>query len=285
MFGQKKRLYALGMLDKNWLTIDRFRRDPAIFGFLKLYSAQGRSVTLQSYHFLVTMLMYFSIKALALESMVFYKGEISMVEKSKQVYRFKVTLSVIKPKVWRQIQVPEDYTFWDLHVAIHDAMGWMENRLHLYRVINPKTNKKEMIGIPEDVYNKKQVCSKTLAGWKLNIRDYFIDGYNNEISYLYDFDDKWEHVIQFEGVYPVDTCKKYPLCLAGKCICPPEDAGGVEGYKYFMGMVDDAGCDAEDMLESTGGFDFSKFDPKGVRFKDPKKCLENLSFPWLSKKA
>jgi hypothetical protein len=27
------------------------------------------------------------------------------------------------PLIWRRIQVPLDHSFWDLHVAIQDAMG------------------------------------------------------------------------------------------------------------------------------------------------------------------
>jgi len=39
----------------------------------------------------------------------------------------------MKPGVWRRIQVPEDYTFFDLHVAIQDAMhGWMNYHLHIF---------------------------------------------------------------------------------------------------------------------------------------------------------
>ena len=40
-----------------------------------------------------------------------------------QVYRFRVSLLGTEPEVWRMIEVPESYTFWDLHVAIQDAMG------------------------------------------------------------------------------------------------------------------------------------------------------------------
>ena len=46
-----------------------------------------------------------------------------------QVYQFKITLKSAKPPIWRRIQVPETYTFWDLHVAIQDAMGWRDYHL------------------------------------------------------------------------------------------------------------------------------------------------------------
>lgn len=47
-----------------------------------------------------------------------------MKKKFNHVYQFKITLAGAKPPIWRRIQVPETYTFWDLHVAIQDAMGW-----------------------------------------------------------------------------------------------------------------------------------------------------------------
>ena len=46
-----------------------------------------------------------------------------MAAKFDNVYQFKITLKGSKPSIWRRIQVPENYSFWDLHVAIQDAMG------------------------------------------------------------------------------------------------------------------------------------------------------------------
>jgi hypothetical protein len=43
------------------------------------------------------------------------------------IYQFKVTLRGSKPPIWRRIQVPANYNFWDLHVAIADVMGWKGN--------------------------------------------------------------------------------------------------------------------------------------------------------------
>lgn len=44
----------------------------------------------------------------------------------KAVHQFLIVLSGIDPLVWRRIQVPESYSFRDLHVAIQDAMGWLD---------------------------------------------------------------------------------------------------------------------------------------------------------------
>ena len=52
------------------------------------------------------------------------------------VYQFKVYLTEIEPLIWRRIQVPAKYNFWDLHVAIQDAMGWVD--YHLPCISHPK---------------------------------------------------------------------------------------------------------------------------------------------------
>ena len=46
--------------------------------------------------------------------------------KNHLIYQFKITLYEIEPRIWRRIQVPVKYSFWDFHVAIQDAMGWLD---------------------------------------------------------------------------------------------------------------------------------------------------------------
>jgi hypothetical protein len=53
--------------------------------------------------------------------------------KNHLIYQFKITLSEIEPLIWRRIQVPAKYSFWDLHIAIQDAMGWLDYHLHAFR--------------------------------------------------------------------------------------------------------------------------------------------------------
>ncbi len=45
-----------------------------------------------------------------------------MKKQFSNVYQFRIELQEITPAVWRRIQVPETYTFWDLHVAIQDSI-------------------------------------------------------------------------------------------------------------------------------------------------------------------
>jgi len=53
----------------------------------------------------------------------------------KNILQFKISIIETDPPVWRRIQVPEYYTFYDLHVAIQDAMGWLDYHLHDFRIL------------------------------------------------------------------------------------------------------------------------------------------------------
>src|SRR5689334_4182350 len=105
-----------------------------------------------------------------------------MPKKSSMIYQFKISLYDITPPIWRRIQVPESYTFWDLHVAIQDAMGWYDCHLHQFEVINPKYGDSDFIGIPGDDWG----AEKIFPGWKTPIKRYF-SLVNKKANYEYDF--------------------------------------------------------------------------------------------------
>ena len=192
-----------------------------------------------------------------------------MKKKFEQVYQFKITLKGIKPPLWRRIQVPETYTFWDLHVAVQDAMGWQDYHLHDFAIRNPRTKVKERIGIPDedDVYELG-----ILSGWERNIADYF-SMKNSTAAYVYDYGDNWVHAVKLEKILPRDKKTKYPRCIEGKRACPPEDCGGVHGYEEFLEAIMDPGHERHEDLLYWAGKDFEpeRFAPNDVKFDDPRK--------------
>jgi hypothetical protein len=84
-----------------------------------------------------------------------------------QVCQLLVILSNTDPLAWRRILVPENYSFWDLHVAIQDAMGWQDCHLHEFMVRDSSTNRTARMGIPDDDIPDERPC---LAGWKVPSR-------------------------------------------------------------------------------------------------------------------
>lgn len=192
-----------------------------------------------------------------------------------KVYQFKVTLKGIRPPIWRRIQVPEDYTFWDLHVAIQDAMGWFDGHLHCFEMVNPRTGLYQEIGIPDKDF--EDFGREVLDGRRTPISSYFTLE-NPKAIYTYDFGDDWEHEIKLEKIVPAKKGVSYPICLKGKMACPPEDCGGVWGYKDMLEVLSDP--DHEEYaqtLEWLGEeFDPEDFDPQEVVFTDPEEHWEMM---------
>jgi hypothetical protein len=187
----------------------------------------------------------------------------------KHVYQFKISLKGIRPPIWRRIQVPDYCTFWDLHVAIQDAMGWLDLHLHAFEIKNPKKGLPEDIGIPDDDFADDN--RKTLAGWKHKISQYFTAENDKALS-IYDFGDYWEHELKLEKILPRDRQKDYPNCMGGRRACPPEDCGGLPGYEDMLEVISDPEHDAyESMIEWVGGkFEPGHFKINEVHFENPK---------------
>ena len=190
--------------------------------------------------------------------------------KSDHVMQFKVTLTGIRPPIWRRILVPCDYSFWDLHVAIQDAMGWMDCHLHQFEVTIPLTTETVLVGIPleEDMLDGDSVA----PGWNLPIAALFTL-FNRKASYEYDFGDSWRHAVVLEKIRPREKNEVCPVCIGGKRACPPEDCGGVWGYQNLLAAIaDPTDEDHEEMMQWVGGsFDPEHFTKDAVVFTDPSK--------------
>jgi len=197
---------------------------------------------------------------------IFHK-ETLMPKKIEQVYQFKITLKGIRPPIWRRIVVPKNYTFWDLHVAIQDAMGWLDSHLHMFEIMNPRKAALENIGIPTDDLDD---FLKVIPGWTRKISSYF-SSKNQKARYIYDFGDDWEHDIRLEKILPCEKGVTYPVCVKGKRACPPEDCGGIWGYQDFLeAILNPLHEEHKETLEWAGGkFDAEAFDPNEVYFEDP----------------
>ena len=141
----------------------------------------------------------------------------------KLVHQCLIVLTGIDPLVWRRIQVPGAYSFWDLHVAIQDAMGWLDYHLHEFRLLDADEQRLVSIGIPTDDDPEDR---PVIAGWEVPLSRFFEKrGWHApHASYTYDFGDDWEHVLVHEGMESADSSLRYPRCVSGTRRCPP-DAG------------------------------------------------------------
>lgn len=140
-----------------------------------------------------------------------------------KILQFKITLSDSKPTIWRRFHIENTMMFYDLHLVIQQVMGWTNT--HLYQFIYDENN---FIGNPElldsdDIANDKEIT----------LSDIF-DKPKLKMIYEYDFGDDWEHELVLEKIIDNNPSQQYPFCLEGAMNCPPEDCGGIYGFKDLM---------------------------------------------------
>lgn len=143
------------------------------------------------------------------------------------VYLFKIKLKgITKPPVWRKVSVPENFTFLQFHQVIQTIFGWCG--YHLFEFKDKEYPSSFRIAIPReddfDLFTEAYDASETKLSkiFSENVK---------KLLYVYDFGDDWVHEITLESISEEKLKNAY--CISGKGACPPEDCGGIYGYKHL----------------------------------------------------
>ena len=185
------------------------------------------------------------------------------------VYQIKVTLKGSRPPIWRRIQVTSETTLARLHRILQRVMGWEDYHLYQFMVGGMEYSDPKVLEEMEG-HDARRVTLGTL-----------VRGVKSKFLYEYDFGDRWEHEILVEKILPRDEGKSYPLCLAGKRACPPEDCGGIWGYGDFVKAIrDPKHHEHEEMLEWVGG----EFDPDVFDLDEVNRELQRLASPEVGRR-
>ena len=174
---------------------------------------------------------------------------------ARLVYQLKVTLMESQPPIWRRVQVESGVTLDRLHHTLQVVMGWTNSHLHGFRLPQPPQRGTRRRLLPIESADEK---ATRLGDLLRRPRDRCV--------YDYDFGDGWEHELLLEKVVPRSASERYPMVLAGRGACPPEDVGGLSGYYHFLKvMKDPKHPEHDEMLEWAGGdFDAAAFDVQEV---------------------
>jgi hypothetical protein len=148
------------------------------------------------------------------------------VPRSELVWQLKVTLKGTRPPIWRRFMVAEHTTFGQLHQVLQIGMGWFNSHLHAFALPGLEPDFDDDTG---DQQKKKE---------RLSLRDSGLTE-GSRFIYEYDFGDGWRHEVTVEKIVPATPGTQYPICVAGKRACPPEDCGGVFGYARNLEILND----------------------------------------------
>jgi len=146
-----------------------------------------------------------------------------------QIYQIQIALKDFKPKIWRRLLIPADTLLSDLHKIIQTSMGWTNS--HLHQFIKDRTYYTVKV---KDDYTWDEMDNVDYK--RMKISD-LLKTEKQKIKYEYDFGDGWEHDVILEKILVRDEKIKYPICIAGKMSCPPEDCGGSWGYADMLEIL------------------------------------------------
>lgn len=165
------------------------------------------------------------------------------------MFQLRAQLKRVDPVVWRRLLVPGSARLDKLHLMLQAAMGWTNSHLHCFRV-GDLTYGTQFDDNPLDELDEGEVSVTQL------LRD------ERRFLYEYDFGDSWEHDVVVEDRSNLRLGLKFAVCLDGQNACPPEDCGGVPGYRAMLQSLDDpADEEHESYLTWLGGaFDPTHFD-------------------------
>jgi hypothetical protein len=167
---------------------------------------------------------------------------------SRTIHRLKVTLRGAKPPIWRRLEVPSGITLQQLHEHIQAAFDWLGS--HLWVFETPAGD----YGIPDPDLGHRSAASRRLNDVAVRAGD--------RLRYTYDFGDNWEHDVLVEDVLIAEPGVAYPRCTGGRRAGPPEDCGGIWGYRELLEILGDpAHAEHEERLDWLGLSSGSEFDP------------------------
>ena len=145
-------------------------------------------------------------------------------------YVLRISLVGASPRVWREIAVPSTIKLTSLAHVIVLAMGWEENHLSMFKKWRKEyhvyMDGAEMYDYPIEDAGEYALCDLLSAG--------------EEMTFVYDFGDNWRHRVKVTDCveYRKDE-KRYVRLLDGKNACPPNDVGGINGYKEMLSIIKD----------------------------------------------
>lgn len=180
--------------------------------------------------------------------------------KMNDIIQLKITLKGTKPPIWRRVLVNKKTTFFRLHYIIQTSMGWENSHLFEFNIYGYRIGE---LALDDEDYNDGLIDSttKTLDSIIIDVKKYF--------EYTYDLGDSWDHEIFVEKFVPIDEKMQYPICIAGKLNCPPEDCGGIWGFYDLLKIIKNKkDPEYKEMLEWLGGqYDAEYFDKEIVNEK------------------
>lgn len=181
---------------------------------------------------------------------------------AKRCLQLRIRLLEVRPPIWRRVLVPATITLDRLHAVVQEAMGWSEMHLHEFGRGRDRWGDLDM----------EDDDGRLIDEFDVRLRSIVVVG--DRLRYLYDLGDSWRHEIVLEGEVEGIPGELYPLCLDGAGACPPEDCGGIGGFRELLeALAHPRTRRHRDLLHWLGG----PFDPNAFSIDEANERLDLLA--------
>jgi hypothetical protein len=142
--------------------------------------------------------------------------------------RIRMSLDDAEPTIWRDLDVRGDLTLDVFHEVVNRAMGWQNSHLHRFSTD------------AEDPYGTYFLTEFDVAEGERGVEestvrvDQVLGAVGDQLTYLYDFGDSWQHTITVLSVSPAAAGTPAANCLDGRNAGPLEDCGGISGHAEIL---------------------------------------------------
>jgi len=126
------------------------------------------------------------------------------------MYQLKITLTRVRPPVWRRVRLPATATLDELHRVIQIAFDWDDDHLHVFTV-DGRRYADPFFGLEETADEFRARLGRLAPS------------VGTALTYVYDLGDHWEHRIVVERIIETDDPATSAVCVGGQGDAPEED--------------------------------------------------------------
>ena len=141
---------------------------------------------------------------------------------------FQIKLIGTEPLVTRTFKVSSESSMYVLHHIIQVVMGWKNYHLYQFEV-------GAMVIADKRLWDEEEMGPITDVK-EVSVGEVFTKVGTTAV-YEYDFGDGWMHHLELVDISNHPTQEVLPMVLSGENACPPEDCGGIHGYKELLEVL------------------------------------------------